>query len=1670
MKFVLLILYTISFQGILGETVNEKNKCECSKLYTIEECNINCEWNQVAGECSNQTLPLIRKSYCSYQKDNCNKTIGCANYNGICVPFTGCTAIKQNTNYACQQYSEICITDGSKCVEKGVCANYKTRFSCRNNYVNYEWQGFCFWDKKECRDALACNELSYSLKNDAECRKQLSWCTFKLGGGCEDSGELCKDQKFQQQCVTNRKGDVKCYWDGQACFDFSCKYITKDCVKNGCSMDKDSKCIDRLECSEYTIEQSCTYNKSNVQCMWENKSCQIKSCENASLTRQSNQACQEINSNCITQFGGGCKVNGECDQANNKIGCQQNVRGENCYWNGYQCVLKQCQWAPASFRTATLCKNFQSNCVYNGKVCIEDGCYAQQTQSTCQVNRQCQWQSKCDVKTCETAGRDINYTSHLDCWNYMTTCTLNDQGMGCMMIKYSCNQYTREIQCYQSTQSKCSWYKNQCLDSKCEYLNYTTHYECNNYLSSCTTDGTTCIYLKSLCKLYTSEKSCTINSQNQPCIWQNAKCAEIACDLIPKTEDFNTHSECNLYQPYCTVLEQITGCIVSPTECSLLNQSQCYGSKCIYSNGVCRDKQCQDYKGDITQSNCEAFLEGKKCMRGPNLIPTGCVDKVDQCTNITNEYQCNEGKDKNNNKCRWVYSFCINWNQNVFKQVNNDCVPYPATKIPNSSFCITNKTCLDAGIATVEYTDEICENYLLSCKKNTVSACMDKGLTSFPSQCNYYVSRTNCITLSNCFWSNSTGCQEIKGECSSITNQEDCDGNKDISGTFCKWQTAGNLCQNICETLTSKNLQCSTLDSKCVLNSSDTTKCIKKKANCSDYALQQSACADDDRCVYNVGTNLCVERKCTDLTDNLTHLQCIAYKSECTVAYPGGCSNLQPNCSNYLNQRQCNLNDKSKICYWYQNKGCSDKICSEIVYNPLQPKTQCQAFFNDLVCNLNSSENGCEDLKDSCSKYKNEKQCFKQLDGYECMWLENTCIEASCEKTKLSSYSHIDCSQQYTKLRCTVNGTNDGCMDQSTDCKRYKTQDQCKKTMLNEDCIWNQLYQECNFKSCKDEIPENQKCSDYLSICVEPNYTCRNSVCEDYLYDNDQDCKMKDSKCTSNGRFCIQRGTCEQNLYQQACNIDINNKYCGWNSAKKQCRFLQCQEAPLELIYTQDCESYFPNQNCITKLGGGCTIARSCLDYTTQSQCDESSLFECIWENQNCRSKICKDYRSGNLLDCRSKLQNCTTDGSTCVELRNCAQLSQENCTIGTEGNCLYLNGQCLPYQKCQSISYTSHQECFDSLQNQCTTDGTKCVPITSCDEYSLKLQCIKGLEGDCAWENNKCSKFSSCDSYHYKTHQECYSINQNCTTDTVSQCIKLMECSKYPYEENCKFDQSGIVKSNGLVTKLNTCLWKDRQCSNITCVDLYGTDHSRCYQQLSTCTSDGVKCMNMEKACSSYLNSVCSSAFSQEGKCALVDSICTVFDCSSVTVETQCKALSNCQFINKLCQPYRKCQEYTTEKDCTKGTDGQCLFKNSKCSAMSNCSDANQQQFCDTKSCYWNTTSSACQSHTCQTYGLQNPCGSFYNFQKTQLIFCAYSNADHACKDISPTIFGSADCYTKSLGYFSNRNDSCTSCVYQPQSNTTIPNNNETKNDTKNNEIGGILVHVILIGLLITI
>ena len=64
-------------------------------------------------------------------------------------------------------------------------------------------------------------------------------------------------------------------------------------------------------------------------------------------------------------------------------------------------------------------------------------------------------------------------------------------------------------------------------------------------------------------------------------------------------------------------------------------------------------------------------------------------------------------------------------------------------------------------------------------------------------------------------------------------------------------------------------------------------------------------------------------------------------------------------------------------------------------------------------------------------------------------------------------------------------------------------------------------------------------------------------------------------------------------------------------------------------------------------------------------------------------------------------------------------------------------------------------------ISNSCTTDGSKCVPITLCSETNTNGGCVTGSDGICiqtlpvlnSLESKICKPFTSCSDAFYITH-----------------------------------------------------------------------------------------------------------------------------------------------------------------------------------------------------------------------------------------------------------------------------------------------------------------------------
>ncbi|CAD8085887.1 unnamed protein product [Paramecium sonneborni] len=1596
--FFLFISYLLSVSQIQCLKVEVKEKCQCSDLKNQNDCEINCNWKRDEKKCEDRISLQKFQGYCSNVYIDCNKIEGCGYINKQCMPFTGCTAFNQKSNLDCQSYSYKCITDGMMCVEKGKCEQYKTKHSCRQNYEKFIQKGYCFWDGKGCRKPKECTELPLNLNSDQQCREQLNWCTYQENGGCIDSGMRCVDQKLQKQCISNKLGTQKCYWNGLKCMDYLCKYIDKDCIENGCTYEQNGKCIDRQECSEYKNEVQCRINKQNELCIWENGKCYIRSCENASLERRNNEQCQQIDQKCITKDGGGCKENGECDQADNLVGCQKNIRREECFWNDNECVLKQCQWASIYYQTQELCKIFDSKCVYNGQECIENSCNALNIQEKCQLNFQCKWVNQCDLKTCENASRDLQHINHQDCANYMKECTLHDRGIGCMNIKNACSSYHKQSQCYQSRLSLCAWYNNQCLEFRCEYFSHSTHQDCNTIFKDCTTNGIICISLQQDCSSYFNSISCNIDSNYQKCFWNIDKCQQIECQHIPKTISYKNHQQCNNFINTCTSSYYQSNCIELPNDCNLLDESQCKIAKCIFDQGSCRYRKCNDHRGESSKAICESYLDNKICMRASS-DQDGCIEKPKQCSDIKHEYQC--FSDINQRECQWIYQQCIDSNKLCLQDQNLQIQ------------CNYFKECTDYINENIK-SNEICEDYLISCTLDLIDKmkCMTKMETN-DKLCRFYVSQKRCKMLDYCYWTQNKLCKNLEENCSNM-QKLDCQLNKDIKGRKCRW--VDNKCIFECLALSPQNIQCSQVNSQCVIDEK-LFGCTNKYENCSDYS-NDLQCIDDQRCIWR--NMACLERQCRDiLKQNYNHDQCNQYKSTCTVAYVGGCDTLLDECSKYQQQQFCLMKINQQKCIWNELNQCVDLICENI------PISNCHQYFPVRECIFNLGTQKCESLRQSCIEYLDKDSCIKQQDGLQCIWINDNCQLKNCETLILSEYSHENCFSEINSIRCTINNNNSGCIDLKDNCEEYELEDQCYLTRKSEECFWDIS---CKLKKCKD-YNEDEQCSPYSLQCINTVYQCRNILCEDYEYNNDQECKQNDIQCTSNGINCIARVACIDTLYQQACNIDINYKLCGWNDNLQLCEYLTCNEAPKEKI---DCEFYFPLQDCIPQAGGGCLKVLNCYDYTIEQYCNDSKLFKCIWKDFACKNKVCDDYFGSTFLQCQSQQSNCTTDGNKCIEMQLCSKLSQISCILGKDGPCLYVNNQCFQFSSCQSLPFKTHYECYDSMFSQCTSNGSNCIPITTCEDYNNQISCIiDNNQQFCAWVDHKCTNLQDCQQYKLTTHQECQSINPSCTvSNNQIECSNLQYCQYYKLPDNCKFSNYPIIKNNFIPQQ--TCIWTLDKCFDVQCEDLLGSTHIQCNKQMKKCTSDGLRCLIIQD-CESYSINQCNAATSLKGKCQATSSGCQLIDCTSLNDQQTCNLYTHCQFINQRCQSLLKCEYYQTQEDCTIGLqNSQCIFKDQSCQQSRQCSDFNQQNLCNQYVCHWNQN--RCEEHTCQTYSKINKCTSFYNYNNTLLTFCDQDNQQNCISIDNLSSFNQSNCYQQSFEYyyFNQDNQTCQPCNIQ--------------------------------------
>ncbi|CAD8055987.1 unnamed protein product [Paramecium sonneborni] len=1157
----------------------------------------------------------------------------------------------------------------------------------------------------------------------------------------------------------------------------------------------------------------------------------------------------------------------------------------------------------------------------------------------------------------------------------------------------------------------------------------------------------------------TSQISCDLGAPGKTCTYIQGTCYNTTdgCDKVPAL-GFDKKEYCDLLTSNTINCTYIAGEFCTPklAECkdydvtnasdkkatcnTLVNQTD---EKCIYVWGYkCVTLgTCHSYDGsaiaelgpengkEITQCPIfKAITTGYPCIKHAS-DPRKCQTQV--CAdNEGNEYGC-----KNNvSGCIYYQNKCISktscalytfpdtiinenekqsWCEEVIDSNDNKC-KYDGTKC-------ANRLCSDSATARY-YTDFDCKSYLKTCKTDGYG-CIDAS--------------SNCNTVSG--------------------NQTFCELMLDNSGyNYCK-SNAAVVAYGNCQVRTCYDNVSAKSDGDCEIWMKDCVTrgngCIPKDRPCSEYRG--------------------------------TKTQCEAFK------YYSHYDNVNK-VDVYV---QCSGMSSNK-----ENSKCKDRKCTDNTI--ATTNDECQAYLDGCV----TKGIGCISKFFNCSVYKGTRDTcsnFTGSSGYEyCYNVENATETSNCQKKNCSDIqgtNNKECSDGMKPFNttdkpfCVFNGTV--CDTYGKRCEKFKgTEITCPTYIaLNGPCKatnYGTIVGSCAKRVCieaSNNLKTDQECQDYHPDCVTTGYGCTFVVnCNSMI--NQDSCQLRPectwaNQCEPTKTSCSeQSGTSRSNCVNTVITIEVNNvkikKNCAWTEIDNQCRDQKCEDQSATINSHKQCNDF--DKTCTTT-GVGCIIMTVCKGYRTESICKAASylrnsttgeLGRCFWENNKCRERICGDLNGKTDAECDAHLSGCKTNGTECVYGSGCSDFKlQQYCISSENGPCLWINGICHNYNQCEDALMKSHSECQD-FSPLCTTNGERCIPITSCSKTALRISCVIGTDGDCGYlPTGKCQKFNKCADAISNDQNACLAYG-GCITDGTT-CVAKGKCSDYKTEISCKNN----LGSDGV------CFWKGSNCKLKECSDLIGTTYDRCRSQVITggsCTTDGIQCTPL-KLCQSYTEGGCYQG--TDGTCIFsfpigqtsgnkacrlklcedIDKGVNNFACGGVIPGKEC--VSN----TKNCIPKAACSTYKILEACNGGglegiNQVQCTFSpnsatdkfNGTCKEFTQCKDANQDSnACSTnKACKWTLTeiASSCVSHTCDTFATGTDCQPVPSFDGKTFTVCIIQNG--VCTASDPgTITDSKVCYTKSAqSYTWNQNtNKCEQCRAGATQQNTTNNNTIHLNNTDN-------------------
>ncbi|CAD8212293.1 unnamed protein product [Paramecium octaurelia] len=530
-------------------------------------------------------------------------------------------------------------------------------------------------------------------------------------------------------------------------------------------------------------------------------------------------------------------------------------------------------------------------------------------------------------------------------------------------------------------------------------------------------------------------------------------------------------------------------------------------------------------------------------------------------------------------------------------------------------------------------------------------------------------------------------------------------------------------------------------------------------------------------------------------------------------------------------------------------------------------------------------------------------------------------------------------------------------------CGHLSNQEQCAKSSI---CQWDGnvcVLKEASYITTQSQLdPSNckiypqekcntlEKCGFYLNMCTEFK-DCG-------VFQKDQ-CSESSYRCVSDGEKCVEVKECEDYLTNVACqNKNIHGKYCSWGiSITPNCQEIKdCTFLPEYFKSDQECREAL-SYCTVSKKSQGCQESgENCVDHQNENQCitNRSQTTKCYWDTI---TLLCKELKCENITgytdeSCKKILPECTTNGKTCTERKQCEDAqSIEGCITDEKNNkCAYYNKACM-IKTCSTASsqYSNYYLCqgYDDKLDCVSVKGGGCKKRpTACEDFEQQIDCDLQVSLGCIWYGDQCL-VKECQYAPSKYNQsECKTFGQ-CIGKTGGGCQDWPEtCDLILEQEFCEFDKEG-----------NWCRWSDGKCLQLICTNFKYPNydsHSKCQLLSKKCTYSAQFGSCVDYLCETVTDDMPCVKDYNNNKC-IKRFGCTEKQCSKApaTLNTNllCEGwLANCtvnilvfgsvKSIRGCTKKKAQCNDYFDQQCFTTNTGEKCKWSSNKCIPKS-CSDA---------------------------------------------------------------------------------------------------------------------------------